>query len=136
MSNHNTFRLAADVSATMRAELLRMFPPRLSRVYCSSITMGYRVPGNVDFPAEMTDAVVYGVHRSPDHEALLVRIGGETLRPDGTPFFLTLSTGPGVAPVRAGEVDHSVVEYLENGVVFGVQFKLFPLWQQQHTVTA
>lgn len=129
--NNNRFRAAADVSHTMRAELLRMFPPRLSRVFCKSITMAYNVTNEFAFPTDMTDATVYAIHRSEEHEALLIAVAGDKRRPDGSRFFLTLSTAPGVAPVKAGEIHASQVEAVERGVVFGVQFQLYPLWQQQ-----
>ena len=128
--NNSHFRAAADVPHIVRAELLRLFRPRLGRVFCKSITMAYQVTSEFACSNEMTEATVYAIHRSDEHEALLISVAGDKRRPDGTRFFLTLSTAPGVAPVRAGEIDPARIVLVDR-VVFGVQFKLHPLWQQQ-----
>ena len=45
---------------------------------------------------------VYGYARGESVDALLVRVDGEALRDNGTPFHITLSVAPGHKPVEAG----------------------------------
>ena len=129
-------RICADVSSSTRAQLLRMFPPRFSQVFCKSVTWAYRVTDEFEFSPLAADIKVYGHHQTDEHEALLVDLGGHRLRPDGKRLFLTLSTAHGVEPAKAGEIVERNIRKLDYKVIFTTQLRRVPLWVQAPEIMA
>jgi hypothetical protein len=127
MSNTHLWRIGADVPAKIRDYLLRRFPPTFSDVHCSKLSYAFRVPHDSEFPDGPLTVVVYGVHRAEYHEALLVRVNGETYRPDGMRFFIALSV-VGQSPVAAADIDTSKIQYLDRPLFLkDMRFKCHPL---------
>lgn len=122
------WRVSADVPQATRAQLLRMFTPKFGQVFCKSMTWAYRVTDEFEFPTQVVDAKVYGIHQADRHEALLVGLGGDLLRPDGKRLFLTLSTDQGVEPVEAGNILDRNIRRFDEKVVFSTQLRRQPLW--------
>jgi hypothetical protein len=77
-----------------RAELLGAFPPVYDRVVADHITHTYDVDALAVPPDPPTTVEIVGYIDSGDGvQALLVAIDGDTFRPDGNLFHITLSLG-------------------------------------------
>ena len=84
-----------------RGRLLALLPPRYPLVIAHHVTFA---PKGAAMP-DAADAEIVG--RSDDGEgveALVVRIGGATDRPDGSTYHVTWSLEPGRRPVESNEV--------------------------------
>jgi len=78
-----------------RAELLRQFPPRYRNPVADHVTLASGVAADAPLPEE-TDAEMIG--RADDGrgvEAMVVRLGGATDRPDGSTWHITWSLEDG-----------------------------------------
>ena len=105
----NKWRVGAALQGNKRALLLRMFRPKFSRVYCQSLTYAYGVGPDYTFPEDNLDVRITGIHRTDTTEALVCTVNGQTHRPDGQRFHITLSTD-GAAPATAGDIDDARIE--------------------------
>jgi hypothetical protein len=116
----NKYMIAAEINDHIRGNLLRIYRPTLGFVYCRQILWVYDCaedeavyPGREagQDQAEMLTCDVVGLHQNNLrlHEALVVKIGHRTHRPDGVLLHIALSTQPGVPPVAAGEIDPALV---------------------------
>jgi hypothetical protein len=77
-----------------RERLLARFPPRYPRVVADHVTLAFR-PSRPRLPAETEGEVVGEADDGSGVQALVVRIGGATDRPDGSTYHLTWSLAPG-----------------------------------------
>jgi hypothetical protein len=77
-----------------RARLLARFPPRYPQVVADHVTLKFpaRRP---KLPTETAGEVVGETDDGAGVQALVVRIGGTTDRPDGSTYHLTWSLAPG-----------------------------------------
>ena len=78
-----------------RNELLQQFPPRFSEVVADHVTLAARVSCGAQLPSEQHGEVVGCADDGEGVEALVVRIGGSTDRPDGSTYHITWSLSPG-----------------------------------------
>jgi hypothetical protein len=132
MTNTSFVRIAVDIPPKTRKYLLRRFKPAFVDLYCKTLTHAYRVGPSYEFPTGKLELVIYGHHRAEDHEALLVRCNGQTFRPDGTRYFIALSTAAGEPPARAGEIDSDSITLLDAPISLrGLKFQRYPLWVQK-----
>ena len=74
-----------------RAELLGRFPPRWPDIVADHVTLEANAPGDAPLPVESTGEVVGRVDDGRGLQALVVRIGGSTIRPDGSTYHITWS---------------------------------------------
>jgi hypothetical protein len=83
-----------------RARVLAMFPPRFANVKASHVTL------SLDDATIPRDAEVEVVGYACDEgvEALVVTVNGETRRPDGSTYHLTLSVAEGRASKESNDV--------------------------------
>ncbi len=84
-----------------RGRLLGRFPPRYALVIAHHVTFA---PKDAVMP-DAADAEIIG--RADDGrgvEALVVRIGGTSNRPDGSAYHVTWSLEPGRRPVESNDV--------------------------------
>lgn len=76
-----------------RGELLARFPPRYGRVVADHVTLAFD-PAHPKLPTETAGEIVGEADDGQGVQALAVRIGGTTDRPDGSTYHLTWSLGP------------------------------------------
>ena len=77
-----------------REALLARFPARYDQVVADHVTLAFD-PKKPRLPRETAAEVVGETDDGHGVQALVVRIGGETERPDGSTYHLTWSLGPG-----------------------------------------
>ena len=78
-----------------RTELLQQFPPRYPEVDADHVTLQTRVSEDAPLPEERLGEIVGRVDDGKGVEAMVVRIGGTTDRPDGSTYHITWSLDPG-----------------------------------------
>jgi hypothetical protein len=77
-----------------RAALLQRFPPRYANVVADHVTLAFR-PAHPKLPTETAGEIVGEADDGAGVQALVVRIGGTTDRPDGSTYHLTWSLAEG-----------------------------------------
>lgn len=88
-----------------RTELLRRFPPRYARAIADHVTLQAGADPGAPLPAPAPDAEIVG--RADDGEgveAMVVRLGGTTDRPDGSTWHVTWSLRPGRRAKESNDV--------------------------------
>lgn len=78
-----------------RTELLQQFPPRYRNVVADHVTLKFRDKGEAPLPAETVGEIVGRADDGKGVEAMVVRIGGTTDRPDGSVYHITWSLADG-----------------------------------------
>jgi hypothetical protein len=78
-----------------RAELLQQFPPRYPNVDADHVTLTVRAARSALLPEETTGEIVGRVDDGKGVEAMVVRLGGTTDRPDGSTYHITWSLKDG-----------------------------------------
>lgn len=84
---------AYALSEESRRQILAHFPPRFPRVVAEHITHSFGVKPDHPLPPAAT-IEIYGYACTDGIEALAVRVNGETHKPDGKPYHITLSFDP------------------------------------------
>ncbi|HEY6916869.1 MAG TPA: hypothetical protein VI381_04440 [Allosphingosinicella sp.] len=87
-----------------RRELLQQFPPRFGRVVADHVTLAAKVARDAQLPCETEGEIVGRADDGEGVEALVVRIGGTTDRPDGSTYHITWSLEPGRQAKESNEV--------------------------------
>lgn len=88
---------------TDRAAMLARWPPRYAEVVAHHVTLAFG-PVTRELPGETKGEVIGVADDGQGVEALVVRIGGRTERPDGSTFHITWSLGPGRRAVESNAV--------------------------------
>jgi len=78
-----------------RRELLERFRPHYARSVADHVTLRSRVERHSELPGEFAGEIVGRSDDGKGVEAMVVRIGGTTDRPDGSTFHITWSLGEG-----------------------------------------
>jgi hypothetical protein len=91
-----------------RTELLQQFPPRYPNVDADHVTLKYAAGRQAPLPEETVGEIVGRGDDGMGVEAMVVRIGGTTDRPDGSTYHITWSLADGRRPVESNDVlrDH------------------------------
>ena len=102
----NTITTGWKLDRTERDALLARFPPRWPDVDAAHVTLAARVPPDTPIPADTRGEIVGHVNDGLGLEAMVVRLGGTTDRPDGSIFHITwsLDKAAGRAPVESNAV--------------------------------
>lgn len=87
-----------------RAGLLRRFPPRYGETVADHVTFEAHLAVDAPLPAERDGEVVGRADDDEGVEALVVRIGGTTDRPDGSTWHITWSLAHGREAVESNTV--------------------------------
>jgi hypothetical protein len=116
-------RVYAQVPGKTRDLLLRMVKPTLAQVFCQGLTYAYGVTSETSYPTAPVKVLIVGIHRTKRHEALVCSLHGDTQRPDGKLFHITLATAPGVPPAEAGDINMADVEPI-SPITLDLQFKI------------
>jgi hypothetical protein len=86
-----------------REELLRRFPPRYAEAVADHVTLKFG-DAEARLPTETAGEIVGEADDGVGVQALVVRIGGTTDRPDGSTFHITWSLGPGREAKESNDV--------------------------------
>jgi hypothetical protein len=92
------------LDSSQRKELLQQFPPRFKNVVADHVTLRARASGKAPLPEEMIGEIVGRVHDGRGVEAMVVRIGGTTDRPDGSTYHITWSLEDGRRAKESNDV--------------------------------
>ena len=87
-----------------RRELLQQFPPKFRNVVADHVTLQSRAADDAPLPQESEGEIVGRVDDGQGVEAMIVRIGGITDRPDGSTYHITWSLEDGRKARESNEV--------------------------------
>lgn len=87
-----------------RAELIRRFPPRYAETVADHVTFEAHLAVDAPLPAEHGGEIVGRADDEDGVEALVVRIGGTTDRPDGSTWHITWSLARGREAVESNTI--------------------------------
>jgi len=105
--------LAFELSDKCRAELLGVFRPQFSKVICHHVTIEFNVQAEklktlVHNLGDNPQVLVVGKAEGNGIECLAVSINGETQRPDGSFYHVTLSLNAPHKPVESNTLKDKV----------------------------
>ena len=83
------------VDPEQRRELLLQFPPRYPQPVADHVTLSTKVAADSGLPGDNLGEIVGRADDGRGVEALVVRIGGTTDRPDGSTYHITWSLAEG-----------------------------------------
>ena len=83
-----------------RSELLDRLPPRYANVVADHLTLAFQ-PSNPKLPTETVGEIVGEAADGQGVQAMVVRIGGTTDRPDGSTYHVTWSLADGRRAVES-----------------------------------
>lgn len=86
-----------------RERMLARFPPRYAQVVADHVTLAFD-PLRPELPTETAGEVVGEADDGRGVQALVVRIGGTTDRPDGSTYHLTWSIADGRKAKESNDV--------------------------------
>jgi hypothetical protein len=87
-----------------RAELLQQFPPKYTRPVADHVTLDSDESGEAPLPQESEAQIVGRADDGKGVEAMVVRIGGTTDRPDGSTYHITWSLAAGRQAKESNDV--------------------------------
>jgi 8-oxo-dGTP pyrophosphatase MutT (NUDIX family)/ribosomal protein S18 acetylase RimI-like enzyme len=104
-ANKETAYTAYVLTKASRDSLLSKFPPKFPDVIAHHVTLQFGVPQDTAVP-EAAKIEVVGYAADDSLEAVVVSVNGETKRPDGSTYHVTLSLDrtKGRKPVQSNEV--------------------------------
>jgi hypothetical protein len=86
-----------------RTHLLARFPARYAEAVADHVTLKFR-PDKIKLPTEQSGEIVGEADDGAGVQAMVVRIGGSTDRPDGSTYHITWSLGPGRRAKESNDV--------------------------------
>jgi hypothetical protein len=109
-----------------RDALIARFPPRYPEVVADHVTLEFK-PGKPKLPSATSGEIVGEADDGQGVQALIVRIGGTTDRPDGSTYHVTWSLAPGRRAVESNDVIRACGwTALETPVHLSLEPKGFP----------
>jgi hypothetical protein len=78
-----------------RDQLLGSFPPTYPEAIADHVTLSSRVAADSQLPEESSGEIIGRSDDGKGVEAMVVRLGGTTDRPDGSTYHITWSLAPG-----------------------------------------
>lgn len=87
-----------------RLELLQQFPPRYRQAVADHVTLRSKVARDAPLPQETEAEIIGRVDDGLGVEAMVVRLGGSTDRPDGSTYHITWSLEPGREAIESNDV--------------------------------
>jgi len=87
-----------------RAELLRQFPPKYAKMVADHVTLEVGASGTAPLPPESEAEIVGRADDGKGVEAMVVRLGGTTDRPDGSTYHITWSLADGRQAKESNDV--------------------------------
>ena len=89
---------------TERADLLRRFPPRYRNPVADHVTLAAKAAADAPLPQEDSGEIVGRADDGRGVEAMVVRIGGTSDRPDGSTSHITWSLEDGRRAKESNDV--------------------------------
>lgn len=86
-----------------REALLKRFPPRYAKPVADHVTLKFG-DAEAHLPTETAGEIVGEADDGRGVQAMVVRIGGTTDRPDGSTYHVTWSLGPGRQAKESNDV--------------------------------
>ena len=86
-----------------REELLARFPPRYATPIADHVTLAFK-PTHSKLPTETGGEIIGEADDGRGVQAMVVRIGGTTDRPDGSTYHITWSLAEGRRAVESNDV--------------------------------
>jgi hypothetical protein len=105
-------------------QLWILFPPKYEQVVAHHCTLKFGVTSDHPLPTATYGEVVGVADDASGVQALILKIDGTTVRPDGNTFHITWSLAPGRKPVESNQV----IEDLGFDSVKEVMIPLVPKW--------
>jgi hypothetical protein len=105
-----------------REELLKRFPPRYAEAVADHVTLKFG-DAQAKLPTETSGEIVGMADDGQGVQAMVVRIGGTTDRPDGSTYHITWSLGPGR---KAKESNDVIAKFGWKGFAASIPVKLEP----------
>ncbi len=87
-----------------RKELLQQFRPKFGNVVADHVTLQAKVASDAPLPQETDGEIIGRVDDGSGVEAMVVRIGGTTDRPDGSTYHITWSLEDGRRAKESNDV--------------------------------
>ena len=87
-----------------RKELRQQFPPRFRNVVADHVTLRSRAAKDAPLPQETEGEIIGRADDGRGVEAMVVRIGGTSDRPDGSTYHITWSLEPGREAKESNDV--------------------------------
>jgi len=87
-----------------RERLLKIIPPVYSKIVAHHITLQYDVPDNEPLPTTTSAEIIGLADDGKGVQAVVVRIGGTSKRPDGKTYHITWSLTGKRRPVESNYV--------------------------------
>ncbi len=87
-----------------RKELLQQFPPKFRNVVADHVTLRAKAASDAPLPEETDGEIIGRVDDGRGVEAMVVRIGGTTDRPDGSTYHITWSLEDGRRAKESNDV--------------------------------
>lgn len=98
----NTAFVGWEVDREDRAALLARFPARYAETVADHVTL--KLGKHPKLPTERAGEIVGEADDGQGVQAMVVRIGGTTDRPDGSTYHITWSLGPGRRAKESNDV--------------------------------
>lgn len=92
-----------SLDRAQREELLRRFPPRYATAVADHVTLKFG-DAEARLPTETSGEIIGEADDGAGVQAMVVRIGGTTDRPDGSTYHITWSLGPGRQAKESNDV--------------------------------
>jgi hypothetical protein len=92
-----------ELDRAQREDLLKRFPPRYAKAIADHVTLKFG-DGQAKLPTETSGEIVGVADDRRGVQAMVVRIGGTTDRPDGSTYHITWSLAPGRAAKESNDV--------------------------------
>ena len=108
-----------------RKRLLEAIPPAYNQVVANHVTLEYNVPEDTELPTETVGEIVGIADDNAGVQALVVRIGGKTRRPDGSVYHVTWSLGQGRKAVESNDVIQEGWKPFPEYIIIRLEPKLF-----------
>jgi hypothetical protein len=100
----DNFVIGWKLDRVQRDELLSRFPPKYREAVADHVTLRSGVDENAALPEETAGAIVGRSDDTRGVEAMVVKIGGTTRRPDGGTYHITWSLAEGRTAHESNDV--------------------------------
>ncbi len=120
-----TYYIGWKLPTAERKRLLNLIKPVYADVIAHHITLEYDVPADVQLPTATSGEIVGIADDGEGVQALVVRIGGTTRRPDGSIYHITWSLAKGRKSAESNAVIRKGWKHFPESIGLVLEPKLF-----------